>query len=58
LNTEIPFGGHTVPISIVGAKLAAKKAQKKREKKHNLTSDEKQHTVAQAQLNNIGVMPF
>jgi hypothetical protein len=32
LNTSIPFGGHTEPISITGAKAAAKKAQKKAKK--------------------------
>jgi hypothetical protein len=31
-NTSIPFGGQTFPISIVGAKEAAKKAQKKAKK--------------------------
>jgi len=36
LNTEIPLGGQTVPISMVGAKLAAKKAQKNAKK--NITS--------------------
>jgi hypothetical protein len=33
----MPLGGHIVPISIVGAKLAAKKAQKKAKK--NITSE-------------------
>jgi len=37
LNTSIPFGGHIEPISITGAKAAAKKAQKKAKK--NITSD-------------------
>ena len=37
LNTSIPLGGHTDPISIVGAKLAAKNAQKKAKK--NITSE-------------------
>jgi len=32
LKTSIPFGGHIVPISITGAKAAAKKAQKKAKK--------------------------
>jgi len=32
LNTSIPFGGHIEPISITGAKEAAKKAQKKQKK--------------------------
>jgi|TARA_B110000046_G_scaffold171804_1_gene193015 hypothetical protein len=36
-NASIPLGGHILPISIVGAKLAAKKAQKKAKK--NITSD-------------------
>jgi hypothetical protein len=36
-KASIPFGGHIFPISIVGAKLAAKKAQKKAKK--NITSD-------------------
>jgi hypothetical protein len=36
-KTSIPFGGQMFPISIVGAKLAAKKAQKKAKK--NITSD-------------------
>jgi hypothetical protein len=36
-NTSIPFGGQILPISIVGAKLAAKKAQKKAKK--NITSE-------------------
>jgi hypothetical protein len=36
-KASIPFGGQTLPISIVGAKLAAKKAQKKAKK--NITSD-------------------
>lgn len=31
----IPFGGQMFPISIVGAILAAKKAQKKSEEKHH-----------------------
>jgi len=33
LNTTIPFGGHIDPISIEGAKLLWKKAQKKAKKK-------------------------
>ena len=37
LKASIPFGGQTFPISIVGAMLAAKKAQKKAKK--NITSD-------------------
>jgi len=37
LNTSIPLGGQILPISIVGAKLAAKKAQKKAKK--NITSE-------------------
>jgi hypothetical protein len=37
LKTSIPLGGQTAPISIVGAKAAAKKAQKKAKK--NITSD-------------------
>ena len=37
LNTSIPLGGHIDPISIVGAKLAAKNAQKKAKK--NITSE-------------------
>jgi|TARA_B110000503_G_scaffold98921_1_gene148124 hypothetical protein len=37
LNTSIPLGGQMLPISIVGAKLAAKKAQKKAKK--NITSE-------------------
>ena len=36
-KATIPFGGQIVPISIVGAKLAAKKAQKKAKK--NITSE-------------------
>jgi hypothetical protein len=36
-KASIPFGGHTLPISIVGARLAAKKAQKKATK--NITSE-------------------
>jgi hypothetical protein len=36
-KTSIPFGGQMFPISIVGARLAAKKAQKKAKK--NITSD-------------------
>ena len=32
LNASIPFGGQILPISIVGAILAAKKAQKKAKK--------------------------
>jgi len=36
-NESIPFGGQILPISIVGARLAAKKAQKKAKK--NMTSD-------------------
>ena len=32
LNVSIPFGGHIDPISITGAKAAAKKAQKKAKK--------------------------
>jgi len=37
LKTSIPLGGQIVPISIVGAKAAAKKAQKKAKK--NITSE-------------------
>lgn len=37
LNTSIPLGGHIDPISMVGAKLAAKNAQKKAKK--NITSE-------------------
>jgi hypothetical protein len=37
LKTSIPLGGQIVPISMVGAKLAAKKAQKKAKK--NMTSE-------------------
>lgn len=37
LNTSTPLGGQIFPISIVGAKLAAKKAQKKAKK--NMTSE-------------------
>jgi hypothetical protein len=37
LKTSIPLGGQILPISIVGAKLAAKKAQKKAKK--NITSE-------------------
>jgi hypothetical protein len=37
LKVSIPFGGQIVPISIVGAKLAAKKAQKNAKK--NITSE-------------------
>jgi hypothetical protein len=33
----MPLGGHILPISIVGARLAAKKAQKKAKK--NITSE-------------------
>jgi len=40
LKTSTPLGGQIVPISIVGAKLAAKKAQKKAKKKHNFGSYE------------------
>lgn len=36
-NTLMPFGGQIPPISMVGAKLAAKKAQKKAKK--NITSE-------------------
>jgi hypothetical protein len=36
-NALMPFGGHTVPISKVGASDAAKKAQKKAKK--NITSE-------------------
>jgi hypothetical protein len=36
LKASIPLGGQMLPISIVGAKLAAKKAQKKAKK--NITS--------------------
>jgi len=36
-NTSIPFGGQILPISMVGAKLAAKKAQKNAKK--NMTSE-------------------
>jgi hypothetical protein len=36
-NTSIPRGGQMLPISIVGAKLAAKNAQKKAKK--NITSE-------------------
>jgi hypothetical protein len=37
LKVAIPLGGHIFPISIVGVRLAAKKAQKKAKK--NITSD-------------------
>ena len=37
LKASIPFGGQTFPTSIVGAMLAAKKAQKKAKK--NIISD-------------------
>jgi hypothetical protein len=37
LKTSIPFGGQIEPISITGAKAAAKKAQKKAKK--NITSE-------------------
>lgn len=37
LNVLIPFGGHVIPISIVGASLLWKNAQKKEMKKN--TSD-------------------
>jgi hypothetical protein len=36
-KTSIPFGGQIDPISITGAKAAAKKAQKKAKK--NITSE-------------------
>jgi hypothetical protein len=36
-NASIPLGGQIVPISMVGARLAAKKAQKKAKK--NITSE-------------------
>jgi hypothetical protein len=36
-NTLIPFGGQIEPISITGARAAAKKAQKKAKK--NITSE-------------------
>jgi hypothetical protein len=36
-KTSIPLGGQMFPISIVGARLAAKKAQKKAKK--NITSE-------------------
>jgi hypothetical protein len=36
-KTLIPFGGQIAPISITGAKAAAKKAQKKAKK--NMTSE-------------------
>jgi hypothetical protein len=36
-KASMPFGGQMLPISIVGAKLAAKKAQKKAKK--NMTSE-------------------
>jgi hypothetical protein len=36
-KTSIPFGGQMDPISITGAKAAAKKAQKKAKK--NITSE-------------------
>jgi hypothetical protein len=37
LKVLIPLGGQMLPISIVGARLAAKKAQKKAKK--NITSE-------------------
>jgi hypothetical protein len=37
LKTSIPFGGQTVPISMVGVRLDAKNAQKKAKK--NITSE-------------------
>jgi hypothetical protein len=37
LRTSIPLGGQILPISIVGARLAAKKTQKKAKK--NITSE-------------------
>jgi hypothetical protein len=41
-KTSIPFGGQMLPISIVGAKLAAKNAQKKEKK-----------SIASETINNI-----
>jgi len=43
LKTSIPLGGHTVPISIAGVKLEAKKAQKKAKK--NITSEAMNNSI-------------
>jgi ABC-type iron transport system FetAB permease component len=43
-NASIPFGGQILPNSIVGAKLAAKKAQKKAKK--NITSETMNKIIA------------
>jgi hypothetical protein len=39
LKTSIAFGGQIDPISIVGAKAAAKKSSKERKKKHNFRNN-------------------
>ena len=39
-NTSIPFGGHTVPISTVGAMLEWKNAQKKAKKNKKVRIEE------------------
>jgi hypothetical protein len=44
----MPLGGHILPISIVGARLAAKKGSKKGEKKHYLRNDKQNNTVTKA----------
>jgi len=43
LKTSIPFGGQILPISMTGAKAAAKKAQKKAKK--NIISERINKTI-------------
>jgi hypothetical protein len=38
-NASIPLGGQIVPISIVGAKEAAKKGSKKSKEEHNFRNN-------------------
>jgi hypothetical protein len=45
LKTSIPFGGQIEPMSIVGARLAAKKAQKKAKKKHYFGDNKQNYTI-------------
>jgi hypothetical protein len=57
-KTSRPLGGQIFPRSIVGERLAAKKAQKKGKEKHNFRNYKKNHAITQAKLNDIRVAAF
>jgi hypothetical protein len=46
LKVLIPLGGQMLPISIVGARLAAKKGSEESKEKHNLRNYKQNHTVS------------